>query len=135
MKDYIGEMPALQALIDSVPEEDGLIAFGPKAPAPDALRRLDGEIRKIRSDGHLLPHQILILGFRQRQQRILLFLLEQIPAGVVELSKIDTVLCFHPFPKLGVQLLQRIEGHCFHINKNMHRNKLHVTFYHRFPAR
>ena len=52
MKDYIGEMPALQALIDSVPEEDGLIAFGPKAPAPEALRRLDGEIRKILSDGH-----------------------------------------------------------------------------------
>ena len=67
MKDYNAEMPAIRALIDSVPEgdgltpfgektiapaENGLIIFGEKSPAPEALRRLDGEIQKILDDGH-----------------------------------------------------------------------------------
>ena len=41
---------------------------------------------KVRADGDLLAHQILILGFRQREQCILLFLLEQITTGIIKLD-------------------------------------------------
>ena len=90
---------------------------------------------KVRADGNLLADQILILGFRQWKQRIFLFLLEQIPAGIVELGEINAVLCFHPLPQFSVQLFQGIEGHFVHFHEDMHGNDAYVAFHIGFPPR
>ena len=52
MNHLMAEMSAVRALIDSVPGGDGLIVFGEKTPAPETLRRLQGEIQKMADDGH-----------------------------------------------------------------------------------
>ena len=38
------------------------------------------------------------------KQRFFLFLLKQIPAGIIELGEINAVFCFHPLPQFSIQL-------------------------------
>ena len=49
---YLADMPKIRALIDSLPEDDGLTCFGQSVPSAAALQRLEAEIRRISAEGH-----------------------------------------------------------------------------------
>ena len=91
--------------------------------------------REIRADRYSLTHQILIRCFREWQQCVLFLFLKEIPAGITELGEIDTVLFFHPFPQLGIEIIQGIERHFIHFDKDVHGHDFDMPFYIRFPTR
>ena len=91
--------------------------------------------RKIRTDCYGLTHKVLIRSFRERQQRFLFLFLKQIPAGIAEPGEIDAVLCIHPFPQFGIEIIQGIKGHLIHFDKDVHGDDTDVPFYIRFPTR